>query len=181
MLKIKKHIVLKFYLKDDGRFPNNKTLPVLLYRHALKLPSFFAANYVTKLFKNNNWTNSWKAGIFDYQHYHSVTHEVLGVYRGSTTILLGGTKGIKIVLEAGDVLVIPAGVAHKNVTPEKIFKCVGAYPEGMEYDIMYGKVEERPKADKNIKNVPLPLTDPVDGEHGPIKRCWKIDLLVVSV
>lgn len=172
MLNLRKHIVLKFFLKDDGRFPNNKLLPVLLYRHALKLPRFFRGNFIVKLFKKNKWKNAWKNGIYDYHHYHSVTHEVLGVYEGKTTVLLGGTKGIKIVLEAGDVLVIPAGVAHKNLTPEKTFKCVGAYPDGKEYDMNYGKIGERPKADQNIKKVPLPDTDPVEGKNGALQKYW---------
>jgi uncharacterized protein YjlB len=39
----------------------------------------------------------------------------------------------------GDVLLIPAGVAHKNVGASIDFKCVGAYPGGKEFDINLGK------------------------------------------
>jgi uncharacterized protein YjlB len=172
MRKPKKYTVQKYFLKDDGRFPNNASLPVLLYKHALELPGLFPGNFIAKLFEKNGWKNSWKDGIFDYHHYHSVTHEVLGVYRGKTTVLLGGTKGVELVLEKGDVLVIPAGVAHKNITPDSDFKCVGAYPGGKDYDINYGKIGERPKADQNIKKVPLPETDPVEKE-GALNKYWK--------
>ncbi|HEY0029670.1 MAG TPA: hypothetical protein VGC65_02840 [Bacteroidia bacterium] len=171
MLK-KKYTVKKFYLKDDGRFPNNNSLPVLFYKNALDLPDLFPGNYVLKLFEKNNWSNGWKDGMYDYHHYHSVTHEVLGAYKGKTTVLLGGTNGVEIQFEKGDVLVIPVGVAHKNLTPKSTFKCVGAYPDGKNFDMNYGKTGERPQTDKNIKKVPLPGNDPVEGKEGPLHKYW---------
>ncbi|MFL5763850.1 MAG: cupin domain-containing protein [Bacteroidia bacterium] len=167
----KKYTVQKYFLKDDGRFPNNAGLPVLLYKNALALPKFFPGNFIMKLFAKNGWKNAWKDGVYDFHHYHSTTHEVLGVYRGKTTVLLGGTRGVELTLEKGDVLVIPAGVAHKNITPKSTFKCVGAYPDGKEYDMNYGKIGERPGTDKNIRNVAIPETDPL-GE-GAIQKYWK--------
>jgi uncharacterized protein YjlB len=76
---------------------------------------------------------------------------VLGIYSGSTTIQLGGEHGQKLTIEKGDVLVIPAGVAHKNLGKENEVGVVGAYQEGREYDINYRKPSERPGMDKNIK------------------------------
>jgi uncharacterized protein YjlB len=173
MLKRMKYTVQKYFLKDDGRFPNNASLPVLLYKGALDLSGLFPGNSVVKLFEGNNWKNSWKDGIYDYQHYHSNTHEVLGVYRGRTTVQLGGPGGVELSLEKGDVLLIPAGVAHKNITPHQKFKCVGAYPEGVDYDLKRGHTGERPSADRNIRNVPLPLLDPVEGEEGAVQKYWR--------
>ena len=100
-------------LESTTKFPNSK-LPVLLYRNVLELPPFFRALFIKKLFKSNGWSNSWKSGIYTYHHYHSNTHEVLGVYKGKTTLLLGGKKGVKIKISKGDVIIIPVGVAHKN-------------------------------------------------------------------
>jgi uncharacterized protein YjlB len=160
-----------YLINDDGIFPNS-TLPVLFYKNVLDLPPLFPAAYVENLFKTNHWKNSWKSGIFDYHHYHSITHEVLGFYKGKTTLLLGGEKGVKIEVEKGDVLIIPAGVAHKNLGNENDVACVGAYPEGHSYDMNYGKPGERPLADTNIKDVPLPERDPVLGLKGGTNAYW---------
>jgi uncharacterized protein YjlB len=160
-----------YFLKDDGTFPNS-ILPVLLYRNVLHLPALFAAQFVKRLFKRNNWYNSWDYGVFEYHHYHSITHEVLGIYRGTTTLQLGGKKGIDLEVAKGDVLIIPAGVAHKNLGKERQIHCIGAYPDGMDYDINYGNVGERPQADRNIRKVPRPGLDPVFGNKGGINKYW---------
>ena len=161
----------QFHLKGDSRFPNSN-LPVLLYKGILDIPFLFPIVHVKNLFKSNGWSNAWDNGIYEYHHYHSITHEVLGIYRGKTTLLLGGEKGIKINVEKGDVLVIPAGVAHKNLGKAEDIKCIGAYPDGMEYDMNYGKPGERPKTDKNIKHVAIPKTDPVKGENDGLTVIW---------
>jgi len=157
--------IQQIILKDDGRFPNSK-LPALLYKGILKIPFLFPATYVRNLFRKNNWSNAWDFGIFEYHHYHSTTHEVLGVYNGKTKLQLGGDDGIAVILEKGDVLVIPAGVAHKNLGKEDDVSCVGAYPGGKEYDMNYGRPGERPRTDNNIAAVPIPATDPVSGAGG---------------
>jgi uncharacterized protein YjlB len=161
-----------FRLKDDGKFPNSK-LQAVLYKGILDLNVIFPAAAVRQLFRSNNWKNFWKSGIFEYHHYHSVTHEAIAVIKGKTILQLGGPKGKKITIEKGDVLIIPAGVAHKNLKAENDVSCIGAYPYGKNYDMNYGKEEERPKADKNIKKVKLPPKDPVFGKAGGIKNLWK--------
>jgi uncharacterized protein YjlB len=161
-----------YIVNDDGIFPNSK-LPVLLYKKVLDLPPLFPASYVENLFKSHLWHNSWKSGIFTYHHYHSITHEVLGFYKGETKMQVGGDKGVKLDIEKGDVLIIPAGVAHKNLGQENDVQCVGAYPEGMSYDMNYGKPGERPMTDNNIAQVPLPDRDPVLGLKGGLQRYWK--------
>lgn len=169
----KGHAVEHYLLKDNGTFPNSY-LPVLLYKRALKLPMFFAGDFIKKIFESNNWSNSWKNGVFTYHHYHSITHEVLGFYSGKAVLQLGGDDGIKLQVEKGDVLLIPAGVAHKNLDSQNAIKCVGAYPDGKDYDMNYGKPEERPQADKNIYAVGLPSKDPVWGESGRLQEFWKL-------
>jgi uncharacterized protein YjlB len=160
-----------FYLKDDKIFPNS-TLPVLLYKKVLVLPPVFGAAYVKKLFKRNGWANSWKYGIYEYNHYHSITHETMAVCGGKTRLLLGGNKGETVSIEKGDVVIIPAGVAHKNLGNENDVQCVGAYPGGMDYDINYGNVGERPHTDQNIRKVPKPSKDPVFGAGGGLLKYW---------
>ena len=164
--------VLQYYLKDDGVYPNNK-LPVILYKRALKLPLFFAARQIKKLFQQHNWTNNWRNGIYTYHHYHSNTHEVMAVIKGQTTLLLGGDKGRKIKIEKGDVILIPAGVAHKNLGKEKDVICIGGYPQGKDFDMNYGREGERPQADKRIAKVRILKYDPVSGEHNPLNKIWR--------
>lgn len=160
-------------LDDDGLFPNNSRCPVIVYKGALHLHPAAEADAILKIFESNNWSNGWKDTIYDYDHYHSTTHEVLGVYCGTGDIHLGGPHGVTIELTRGDVLIIPAGVSHRNINSSHDFVCVGAYPEGQTYDMNYGKEEERITAMENIRQVPLPLTDPVYGNEGGLLELWK--------
>jgi uncharacterized protein YjlB len=157
--------------KDDGVIPNNR-LHLLLYRGVLPNGGVDPATRVVQLFAANNWTNSWRNGIYPFHHYHSTSHEVLGVYRGSATVRLGGEQGKDFKVSAGDVIVIPAGVGHKNLGASEDFGVVGAYPDGRDWDLLTGKPGERPQADKNIASLPVPDNDPVFGAQGPLRGIW---------
>jgi uncharacterized protein YjlB len=159
-------------LRDDGVFPNSR-YPVLLYKGVLDIPILFPAAHVRRLFEKNGWYNSWDAGIFEYHHYHSITPEVLGVYRGHTNVQLGGHKGPKIFVEKGDMLIIPAGVAHKNLGAENSVGVIGAYPGGSDYDMNYGNPDERPDTDENISKIHVPMKDPLFGKDGGLIKIWK--------
>jgi uncharacterized protein YjlB len=54
----------------------------------------------------------------------------MAVIKGHTTLLLGGENGKQISIQKGDIIVIPAGVAHKNRGNMKDVICVGGYPDG---------------------------------------------------
>jgi uncharacterized protein YjlB len=163
--------VEQFFLGDDGTFPNSK-YPALLYKSVLKLPFLFAPLFIRRLFRKNGWSNAWNYGVYEYHHYHSITHEVLGIHKGEATLQLGGSKGARVKVRRGDVLIIPAGVAHKNLDKENSIKCIGAYPGGSDYDINYGKVGERPMTDRNIEKVHMPKSDPVFGKKAGIIKFW---------
>ncbi len=117
-----------FLIKDNTQFPNNNNLHVLIYRQVILLPQNKKAESVKNIFEQNNWSNSWDNGIYNFQHYHSNTHEVLGICNGDVSVQLGGVDGIVISLSEGDVIIIPAGVAHRNVEEKEGFSCVGAIP-----------------------------------------------------
>ncbi|EIT85681.1 Twin-arginine translocation pathway signal and cupin region containing protein [Fictibacillus macauensis ZFHKF-1] len=157
-----------FLFEDDGFIPNNPTLPVLLYRQAVQEPIS-----VERIFNQNLWLNSWTNGIFSYHHYHSTTHEVLGVKEGFATVKIGGKQGEELQVHAGDIIVLPAGTGHMNVDSSADFTVVGAYPNGMSYDVQRGIDGERPDVLVAIKNVPIPITDPLYGEGGPLTKYWK--------
>jgi uncharacterized protein YjlB len=158
--------------KDDGIIPNNR-YPLLLYRGVINLGRTDPAAQVEEQFAANNWTNSWRNGIYPFHHYHSTSHEVLGIYRGSATVRLGGEQGRDFTVQAGDVIVIPAGVGHKNLGGSNDFGVVGAYPDGRQWDLLTGQPGERPKADQNIAALPVPGNDPVYGAGGPLKKIWQ--------
>ncbi len=164
--------VLARQLQDDGTFPNNK-LPLLVYRRAVLLGASDPALVFEKMFAAHGWCGSWRNGIYTYHHYHSTSHEVLGVYRGTGTVQLGGPSGVTYDVYPGDVLIIPAGVAHMNLDSSRDFGVVGAYPDSREWDMNYGKPGERPRADEHIARVPLPAADPVYGTAGPLLEHWR--------
>ncbi len=163
-------------LADDGIFPNNPLLPLLLYQGVLVLPTGKPAVVVEDLFESNAWGGTWRNGIYSLHHYHSAAHEALGVYGGSAKVQLGGEQGITVTVHRGDVIMIPAGVAHKNLGSSADFRVVGAYPRGQRPDMCYGKEAERPDADERISAVSLPEGDPVFGADGPLSTHWKITI-----
>ncbi len=168
----KNHIQPKiYYFEDDGIFPNSK-YPVLLYKQVFSETGEAAAEWLEKTFKNNNWYNGWRDGVYSYHHYHSNTQEVLGVYAGRASILLGGDKGELVGVASGDVVIIPPGVAHKCISKSDDFMVVGAYPNGKNPDLNRGEENERPQADKKIANVPIPDTDPLLGENAGLVEIW---------
>lgn len=161
--------------RDDRTFPNNEKLPLVLYRGAIKLSEQDPASTVEEIFHAHGWGDSWRNGIYPYHHYHSTAHEVLGVSRGSATVRLGGDdNGQTFEVQAGDVIIIPAGVAHKKLGSSSDFQVVGAYPTGQKWDMNYGKPGERPQADCNIAQVPLPKADPIYGFDGPLVEHWHL-------
>jgi uncharacterized protein YjlB len=166
--------IIKHFLSGDKQFPNNESLPLLVYKNALLLEKSDDENAVSieKLFRKNDWRNCWRDGIYDYHHYHSTAHEAMGVYSGHAKVQLGGPQGVILELAKGDVIIIPAGVAHKSIHNSEDFKCVGAYPSGQDYDLKYGEDGERPEADQNIARLPLPTHDPVFGKQGPLDKWW---------
>ncbi len=164
--------VAAYLLADDGAIPNNPTLPLLVYKGALALPDRDPAATIQALFATNRWGNSWRNGVYRYHHYHSTAHEVLACYSGSVTVKMGGESGVTLSVEKGDVIIIPAGVGHKNLGNSSNFGVVGAYPPGQTWDLLTGKSGERPRADQNIARVPLPPTDPIYGTTGPLIDEW---------
>ncbi len=115
-----------------------------------------SAGWFRDKFASNGWTGSWSGGVYDWHHFHLKTHEVLGCHSGQAVLRLGGENGQDVPLAAGDVVVIPAGLAHRCLSAASDFAVLGAYPDGAVPDIQAGE------------GVPCPLPkwrrDPVTGE-----------------
>lgn len=159
--------------KPSGNFPNNPRLPLVAYEQALRLPSDGAPDEIERLVRSNQWGETWRWGLYNYHHYHSVAHECLCVYRGQVSVQFGGTSGVMVTAKAGDVLIIPAGLAHNNCGCSPDFLTLGCYPAGQTPDMLFGRPNERPRVDRTIAQVPLPKMDPIFGAHPPVFNLWR--------
>ncbi len=153
---------------DDGVVPNSR-LPVLIY-HDLDLAGDAAR--AERGFAANGWRGGWRDGIFPFHHFHSIAHEVLAIVAGTAEVTLGGPGGQTFSVRRGDVLVLPAGTGHRNDGSSGDLLVVGAYPDGMAWDVRRGDPAEHDEVRANIDGVPLPRADPVHGADGPLTRLW---------
>ena len=156
-----------YHFSADRGFPNSR-LPLLVYRAALDANP--AA--IERVFAAHDWSNAWRDGIFGYHHFHSTAHEVLGIAAGEVRVLFGGPSGQEMAVRQGDVVVIPAGVAHCNKSQSGDLLVVGAYPGGSDYDIRRGDPADYTSAVRAIAGVSLPGNDPVTGGAGHLLRLW---------
>ena len=162
--------VIPYYFKNDGVIPNN-TLPLLVYRNVLK---YIASENFELVFKKNGWTNNWKDIILPYDHFHSNTHEVLGLAKGNARLRLGGKNGSDLLIEIGDVIIMPAGVGHYSIDNSLDYQFIGGYPNGADWNVKISlKEEDSISIIDEILNIPNPDKDPVFGNEGPLFEYWK--------
>lgn len=155
--------------EDDGAIPNS-ALPVLIYH---EVPAATDPRACEELLARHGWLGAWRDGIFSFHHFHSTAHEVLGIVDGSASVMLGGPQGRLFEVRRGDVLVLPAGTGHCNIGSSDDLLVVGAYPNAMRWDLRRGDLAEHDEVLANIGAVPLPDTDPVGGEDGPLPGLWR--------
>ena len=161
-----------FTFEDDGSIPNHPSWPLVVYWDVFDEEGDYASA-LEDCFEENRWVGSWRNGVFAYHHYHSTSHEVLGVARGTAQITFGGERGETLRITAGDVAVLPAGIGHCRREAGSDFLVVGAYPQGQEdYDLCTGKSDERPEALEHIRQAARPGADPLYGTDGPLLQYW---------
>lgn len=90
-------------ISKNGSFPNNSNLPLLIYQGCFVLEDS-KPEIIEEIFFKNAWKGLWRDGIYDFHHYHSNTHEALGIYSGSCEVQIGGENGKIFELKKGDVL-----------------------------------------------------------------------------
>ncbi|WP_240738242.1 cupin domain-containing protein [Deinococcus fonticola] len=145
-------------LPPSGGIPNNPRLPVLIYWRALKVKT---AAQAEAALASQGWTNSWQNGIYSFHHYHSTAHEVLVVVRGQTRVTLGGEGGPQVQLQAGDVVLLPAGTGHRNDGSSPDLLVVGAYAGGRDWDVCRPEETDMAAAQRRIAAVPDWEQEPV--------------------
>lgn len=156
-----------FTFEDDGAIPNSP-LPTLVYRG---VPEAGDAARCERLFAENGWLGAWRDGIYPFHHFHSIAHEVLGVVAGSAAVMLGGPKGRELEVSRGDVLVLPAGTGHCNLGDHGLV-VIGAYPDGMEWDLCRAEPAAHDQALSRIAAVPVPGADPIGNARGSLRSRW---------
>jgi uncharacterized protein YjlB len=135
--------VKKYILPPTSQIPNSP-LPLLHYPHFFPSPASRAPEAVQHAFAANGWQVQWiyRYGPTQPSHYHSTAHECMAVLSGEATIRFGvaddepsaaggvgadgdttattatTSRGIEVRARAGDVFVLPAGLAHKTFNPD---------------------------------------------------------------
>jgi uncharacterized protein YjlB len=161
-----------FVFADDGDIPNSRH-PLIVYRGAVNVAEGDVALVFERLFRSNGWGRGWRASVFPFHHYHSNTHEALGIAAGEADVRFGGEAGRTLHVVSGDALLIPAGVGHKRLTSADGFLVVGCYPPGAPaFDLLREGAEDKSGIRARIAAVPFPATDPVGGAGGPVSTLW---------
>lgn len=164
-----------YSFEDDGETPNNPRFPLVHYRSAVVLdPAYDPAAMFEVLFAYYGWVDQWRDGIYPYLHFHTGTHEVLGIARGAARVQFGGSRGRMLNLKPGDVVILPAGTGHRRIRASDDLLVVGAYPKGSDYDEPKPDEADPEQARKRIAAVARPPCDPVYGHEGPLTKVWEL-------
>ena len=171
---VRERVAQRYRFAPAGLVPNHPHWPLVHYRSVARFgDGIDPAALFEDLFARNGWGDSWRNGVYDYLHYHSRIHEVMGVARGSAVVQFGGRSGRKLRVKAGDVVILPAGTGHERISASKDFLVVGAYPATGTYDVCEPTEDAWRRATKTVPRVPPPRKDPVYGKDGKLLSLWK--------
>lgn len=165
-LRVSPHQIPEF-----DRLPNTsiQKKPLLIYRSAFH-HSVSASTIENHLSTIGVVAPQWRYTMFKQSHFHSTAHEVLCVAHGKAKLCFGGEdnpKRIEPIVEKGDVIIVPGGVAHRLLDDiDGGFQMVGSYESGKSWDMCYGNKGEEEKV-KDIEQLGWFKRDPIYGDQGP--------------
>ena len=122
-------------LKEAGTSPNNGALSLIVYRSVMDVGGDEPEAAVERHFDANGWGDGFRGDTFPFHHYHSIAHEVVGCARGAARLQFGGPEGPVVDVQAGDAVLIPAGVVHCRLDDKPGYVSIGAYPPGQQPDL----------------------------------------------
>ena len=121
-----------YVLRSTTYVPNNM-FPVLVYRSVLPQP--IDEKTTTDLLEQNEYERKGLWTGTPVHHFHPNTHECYAVISGFSIMHVGRGQldhlaaGQQLTVKAGDVVVMPAGTAHMNVSMSDDYLFVGVYPK----------------------------------------------------
>ena len=165
-LRVSKHQIPAFH-----GLPNTsiQSKPLFIY-HSAFTGSFGASDVEAHLREAAVVSPAWRYTMYSETHFHSTSHEVLSITSGRAKCCFGGEHNpdrVEVLLNRGDVVIVPAGVAHRLLEDHGGFQMVGSYPISMNWDMCYGRKGEEKKVDA-IKDLKWFERDPVYGDTGPV-------------
>lgn len=166
---LRAHGATALWLAANDWVPNSPHLPVLHYEQAIAADAASAEAF-ERLFLQNGWPPQWRNGIYPFHHFHSTAHEVLGIAAGEAELILGGPNGARVPVHAGACIVLPAGVGHCLGSGSRDLLVVGGYPPGQAWDLQKGAISDAQQW--AMRALPLPSSDPVNGEAGVLPQLW---------
>lgn len=165
-LRVSSHLIPAFDLIANTSIQKK---PLLIYHSAFH-PCASAVAIERHLTAVGVVSPQWRYTMYKQSHFHSTSHEVLCVASGKARLCFGGEENaerVEPVLEKGDVMVVPAGVAHRLLKDiDGGFSMVGSYPTGKGWDMCYGRKGEEEKI-KEIGSLRWFERDPIYGDEGP--------------
>jgi len=155
--------VIRMKISPNRPFPGNE-IALRLYRSVFNQAETGLSARFSKLFSDNGWSVPWVNCVFGFHHFTPPAQERLGFPARRVIVQMGGPSGPEVKLEAGDAVLIPAGVGHKNIKSSSDYRILGSYPHGQQPDIRRGDPDEWDEVLDEIAHVRLWDKDPVTGE-----------------
>lgn len=177
-IKVSKHHIPAWHSIPNTSIQNK---PLLIYHSAFKRD--VSVSRVSAHLNNIGVVlPQWQYTMYSQSHFHSTTHEVLSVVSGSARLCFGGEENpqrVETVVTTGDVIVVPAGVAHRLLEDQSGtstahgdgagFSMLGSYPKAsQDWDMCYGTPDEdEQKVKERISQLRWLDQDPIYGLDGP--------------
>ena len=111
-LRVSQHMIPAFKLHPNTSIQKK---PLLICRGAFPSPCSASA-IETHIRSIGVVEPAWRYTMYSTSHFHSTTHEVLCIASGRARCCFGSEQNperVEPVLEAGDVVIVPAGVSHR--------------------------------------------------------------------
>jgi len=162
------HIITASSFQNLSANPNHPAL--LIYRSPFP-PTITATQNESHLSSLGLVSPQWRYTMYSTSHFHSTSHEVLGISSGRAKLCFGheeNPKRVEETVEKGDVIIMPAGVARRLLEDlEGGFEMVGCYPVGCSWDMCYGRAGEE-GVEERIRGLGWFGRDPCYGDSGPV-------------